>query len=254
MKIAAQLFTVHDYLGTKEDMDMTFKKVKEMGYDYIQLSGAGYIDDEKAEYVKGLLEKYELIMCVTHMSFDQLDNELDSLLKYHKLWGCDYIGIGSMPKQFSRDEIGYKSFAEWANNIGDIVSQQGLTFVYHNHSFEFEKYNGKTGLEILAEGFNNHVQLLLDTYWVQAGGANPASYITKLADKIDIIHLKDYGIKNYEPYFAEIGSGNIDWQDVIKACNQAGVKYAAVERDKGETEPFESLAISRKYLKEVHGL
>ncbi len=84
MKIAAQLYSVHQHLGTKEDMKMTFKRVKEMGYDYIQLSGAGYIDDEKADYVAELLNTYDLTLCVTHMSYDQLDQELDNLIKYHK--------------------------------------------------------------------------------------------------------------------------------------------------------------------------
>ncbi|GKX29790.1 sugar phosphate isomerase [Vallitalea longa] len=253
MKIAAQLYTVHDFLGTKKDMEMTFKKVKEMGYDYIQLSGAGYIDDEKADFINELIKIYGLKICVTHMSYEQLNDELESLIKYHKMWNCQYIGIGAMPEQY-RNKENINEFIEWANKIGKKVSDEGLTFTYHNHRFEFEKVDGKTFMEIMAEGFNDSVQILLDTYWVQSGGADPVSWIDKLKGKVDVVHFKDYGIKDNQEYFAEIGSGNFDWYKIIEACNRAGVKYAAIERDSGEIEAFESLAISRNYLKEVHGL
>lgn len=253
MKIAAQLYSVHQHLGTKEDMKMTFKRIKEMGYDYIQLSGAGYMDDEKADYVAELLNTYGLTLCVTHMSYDQLDQELDNLIKYHKKWKCDYMGIGSMPVDY-RGKDGYARFVTWANRIGDEVAKSGLTFVYHNHRFEFEKFHGKAGIQILAEGFNDHVQFLLDTYWVQAGGANPVDVIEQLAGRVDVVHFKDFGVVNNEAIFAEIGSGNMNWEKIIEACHKAGVKYAAVERDCGEVDAFDSLAISRKYLKDVHGL
>lgn len=253
MKIAAQLYTVHKFLGTQEDMEMTFKRVKEMGYDDIQLSGAGYMDQEKANFVESLLKKYDLNICVTHMSFEQLDTELEALMAYHEQWNCKYIGIGSMPGEF-RGKDGYSKFIKWANNIGERLSEKGMIFVYHNHRFEFEKYDGKTGMELLAEGFNDHVQFLLDTYWVQAGGANPVSWIKRLSGKVDIVHFKDFGIVDNEPFFAEIGSGNLEWNDIIAACNEAGVRFAAIERDSGTIDAFESLAISRKYLKDVHGL
>lgn len=253
MKIAAQLYSVHEHLSTKEDMGKTFKKVKDMGYDYIQLSGAGYMDDEKADYVASLLAEHVLQLCVTHMSYDQLDQELDNLIRYHKLWKCDYIGIGSMPPDY-RGKDGYERFAKWANAVGESVASHGMTFVYHNHRFEFEKYDGRTGLEILADFLNDNVQFLLDTYWVQAGGANPVDIIESLAGRIDVVHFKDYGVKENKEYFAEIGSGNMNWSKIIDACTKAGVKYAAVERDCGDIEAFESLAISRKYLKNIHRL
>lgn len=253
MKIAAQLYSVHQYIGNKEDMRMTFKKVKEMGYDYIQLSGAGYMDQEKADYVASLLKEYNLTICVTHMSYEQLDQELDSLINYHKLWGCNYMGIGSMPTTY-RNKEGYSHFATWANSIGRELAKHGLTFVYHNHRFEFERYDGKTGLALLAEGFNEYVQFLLDTYWVQAGGANPVELINQLAGKVDVVHFKDFGIVNDKAIFAEVGSGNLNWNKIIEACQTAGVKYAAVERDSGEVDAFDSLAISRKYLKNTHNL
>lgn len=253
MKIAAQLYTLRDYIQTKEDLDNTLGRVKNMGFDTVQLSAFGYIDDNKANYIKELTDKYGLEICVTHMGLEQLTNELDRLIKYHQLWDCKYIGLGAMPEEF-RSKEGYVRFAEIANQIGNEISKEGMSFVYHNHRFEFEKFDGKTGMDILADGFNEHVQFLLDTYWVQDGGVNPALLIRKLKGKVDVVHFKDYGIKKNQVIMTEVGSGNLNWHEIIEACKYAGVKYAAIERDSGETDPFDTLEISRKYLREEHQL
>ena len=38
-KIGAQLFTIHDYMKTADDMLKAFKKLKEIGYDEGQTAG-----------------------------------------------------------------------------------------------------------------------------------------------------------------------------------------------------------------------
>ncbi|WP_105616150.1 sugar phosphate isomerase/epimerase family protein [Vallitalea okinawensis] len=253
MKIAAQLYTIRDYIQSKEDMDQSFTKIKAMGYDVVQMSGMGVVDDEKATYIKELAEKHGLEICVTHMSYDQLINDLDNVIKYHQMWNCKYVGIGSMPNELRSIE-GYYTFIKEANQIGEKLASFDMKFVYHNHRFEYEKYDGKSGMEILLEGFNEHVQFLLDLYWVQAGGASPVAWINKLAGKLDIVHFKDMGVKDNENYFAEVGTGNLEWSAIIDACEKAGVKYAAVERDSGDVGAFETLALSRKYLKDQHSL
>ena len=46
----------------------------------------------------------------------------------------------------------------------------------------------------------------------------------------------------------EVGFGNIDWDDVIAACEDANVEYALVEQDICRRDPFESLKMSYDYL------
>ena len=62
------------------------------------------------------------------------------------------------------------------------------------------------------------------------------------------MHFKDIGIidKNVEMF--EVGFGNIDWDDVIAACEDANVEYALVEQDICRRDPFESLKMSYDYL------
>ena len=52
------------------------------------------------EKVAYLTEKYNMDVCVTHTSFDRMLTDLDSVMKEHKMMGCDTLGIGGMPDKY----------------------------------------------------------------------------------------------------------------------------------------------------------
>lgn len=248
--IAAQLYTLRDFTKTPEDLDKTFKKVKEIGYNAVQVSCIGPIDDQ---FVKDTADKYGLTICATHIKFDRLKTDMDNVIKQHKLWNCKYVGIGSMPGEYRKDAESFKKFAKEASKYGKVLLDNGLQLIYHNHAFEFQKFNGKTGMDILLEECDpKSFSFELDTYWIQTGGANPVDYIRKMKNYIHVIHLKDMvGGPDSKSVMAEIGEGNLDWNEIMKACNDANVEWCAVEQDICQRSPFESLAISQKYLQSI---
>ncbi len=249
MKIAAQLYTLREFLKTPEDIDKTLKKVKEIGYDAVQVSGMGPIDSQD---LKTIVDREGLTICATHIGFDRLKNELDSVISDHKLWGCKYVGLGSMPEEYRKDKDSFIKFAKEASEIAEKLQENGLQFVYHNHNFEFIKFGDKTGMDILFENTDpQSFDFEIDTYWVQAGGADPSQWITKVAGRMDVVHFKDMAVDGWEPIMAEVGEGNLNWDSIIQSCEDIGVEWACVEQDVCQRDPFESLAISLKNLKEM---
>lgn len=85
---------------------------------------------------------------------------------------------------------------------------------------------------------------------MQFGGANPVDMIEKMGKRAVNIHFKDYTVQpgTGSGEMCEIGEGNLNWESIIKACEKSGVKWALVEQDVCRCDPFESLAISYKYL------
>lgn len=248
-KIAAQMFTLREYMQTPEDMKETLKKVKDMGYKAVQISGIGNVDETKANAIADITKELRLKVCATHISLDQLQNEIDWVIKFHKLWDCKYVGIGSMSDEYRISKEKYIEFAQMANKIGQKLKENNLVLIYHNHRFEFEKFENKVGMEILYEYFDpQYVQFEIDTYWIQAGGANPSEWIRKVDGRMGVVHFKDMAIRNNEQIFGEIGSGNLDWDEIIKACKETDVEWAAVERDSGDKDAFLSLKESYDYL------
>ncbi len=120
--------------------------------------------------------------------------------------------------------------------------------MYHNHDQEFKKWNGKLVLDHLAEAFPADLMgFTLDTFWITAGGGDPAQWVEKLSGRVPVIHLKDF---SYGRKMAVIGEGNINFDRVFEVAEKAGVEYMLVEQDdcNGEN-PLDCLARSYNYLK-----
>ena len=88
------------------------------------------------------------------------------------------------------------------------------------------------------------LQAELDTYWLQFGGANPSAWIRRFKNRAPLVHLKDMAVDRGNPVDAEIGEGNLDWIDILRACKDAGTKWLVVEQDNPRRDPMDSVAIS----------
>ena len=178
-------------------------------------------------------------------------NETEAVIIEHRVLGAGYIGIGGTPTEHRGDAAGIQKFIGDFTPAAKKIADAGMKFMYHNHHFEFEKFDGKTMFDRVTDGFAaNLAGVTLDTYWVQAGGADPAFFLRKLAGRVDTIHFKDMSItKNADggvvQTMAPILEGNLNWQAIFDACKDAGVKYTFIEIDDcSGNDPFDWLKIS----------
>ena len=242
--IAAQLYTLREYLKTPGDIAVTLRRVKEIGYQAVQLSGLGPI---AAGELASILRGEGLIPVITHVGYARFIDELPAVIDEHHTLGCRHAALGALPHEWwNRD--GFIEFARAGSEIARALHAEDISFSYHNHSFEFQKYDGKTGMELLFEHADPLLKAEIDTYWVQHGGANPASWIRKLAGRIIVMHLKDMAVIDNQQVMAEVGEGNLEWPAILAACREAGVEWYAVEQDICYRDPFDSLALSLRNL------
>ena len=132
---------------------------------------------------------------------------------------------------------------------GSMVRQAGKTLCYHHHSLEFARHGASTVLEHIVEAIDPGVlSIELDTYWVQHGGGTPDRWCQRLAGRLPIIHLKDYGSAGGQPVMREVGRGNLDWDIILPAAEAAGCRWFAVEQDTCPGDPLDSLKASYDFL------
>ena len=244
-RLGAQYYTIREACQTIEDFDDSCKKVSEMGYKIIQLSAIGEFD---AKSIKEITDKYGLQVVCTHRAAKNYLENLDAEIEFHKTLGCKVCGLGAMPGFNAKIET-IEAFVKNFKPVCEELKKHGLMFAYHNHSFEFEKINGRHAFDIIVEKMSSdNFKLILDVYWLAYAGINPAKFIREHKDMIPCVHFKDLKIKDNAPKYAEIGQGNIDWDDVIAACEEANVEYVLIEQDTCEGDPFDSLKISYDYL------
>ena len=96
MQIGAQLFTVRDYAQNEADLGRTLERVAEIGYKTVQLSAIGPIAPAR---VKTLCDANGLKIVLTHNGEQKFQN-VDALIEEHQIYGCKYVGIGSMPGRY----------------------------------------------------------------------------------------------------------------------------------------------------------
>ncbi len=243
--IGAQLFTVREFTQTPADIAKTIKKLSKIGYKAVQVSGAGPMDPKE---LRRILDGEGVKCAATHVGFEQLRDNLDKVAEEHAILGCTYPAIGGMPGEY-RSGDGYLRFAKDASKVADNMARRGLTFGYHNHSFELEKFGGRAGLDILIAESSKAVTFEIDTFWIQHGGGDPVAWINKVKGRIPLLHLKDMGIVNGQQVMTEVGEGNLEWPAILEAAREAGTIWYLVEQDTCQRDPFESLAISLKNLK-----
>jgi sugar phosphate isomerase/epimerase len=250
LKIGAQLYTLRDYCKTNADLDTTFAKVRKIGYTQVQMSAWGAEVDLKKAGEQ--LKKHRLKCSITHMGWQKFRENLDGVIADHQALGCAHTAIGGVPGDYFTAEGAKKLVSE----LGPIIQKlaaAGLDFAYHNHSAEMALLDGKVWMQHL---FDESIQAgvpvnaELDTYWIAAGGGDPAQWLRKWAGKCPVIHLKDMSFTVAREQRTEvIGQGNLNWPEILKACAKAGVQSALVEQDNTYgRDPFECLQMSYDFL------
>lgn len=244
-KLGLQLYTVRNTMDIEEGIIYTFKKIRDLGYTQVQTAGIGI----PLETFKAIADSYGIEIVGTHSSFQELIKDPDKAMRDHEILGTKNIGIGGCWYK-SQDEV--LDFIEKANKFSEIIGKNGFKFTYHNHGHEFAKFTDKTVMQTLVDELDkDNTSFVLDTCWVQFGGASPVEWINKLIGRIDIIHLKDiiYSNELTKPTMTEVGNGNLNFHEIIKACRNTGVKYYVVEQDFCPSDPFVSIKQSADYLK-----
>jgi len=180
--------------------------------------------------------------------------DIEKCIKDHQDLGTTNMGIGGMPGEYYESKAKTLEFCEKANKIGAALKPYGMKFTYHNHSGEFKKFpdsGDDTMMDILLKNTDPEtVSFVMDTYWIQHGGGDVCDWIEKFAGRIDILHLKDKKVTDWDGEISEIGRGNLPWKKILETAERTGVKTIVVEQDCNweDGDALKSAKISADYL------
>ena len=228
MKLGAQFYSLRTECTTHEGLYNSMKKIKEIGYEIVQISG---VCDIEAEKLKAYSEEFSLPITCTHKAYDLIVNDTENLINYHKTIGCPVIGIGSMPGQFRTSLEGVRSFIASMKDPIKKIQDAGLKFAYHNHAFEFDPIDGVKIFDVLFDELPE-ADFIQDVYWTRYAGEDTLAILEKIAkaDRMTNIHFKD--IKS-EPKgtMCPCGEGLTDFLPIAKLCKKYGIENILVEQD-----------------------
>lgn len=245
--IGLQLYSIRE--AAEKNLLKMIREVAEMGYKGAQFAG---FFDHHAEDVKKTMDEVGLSAAGAHVQLDQLQHHLDDTLKYHETIGNRSIIVPMLPKSMRTTEDDYKRTASILDNIGKKLHSEGFILGYHNHDFEFDLFDGKTGFDIIYENTDtNHLKMELDCYWAAYTGNDPLNIIEKYADRCLSLHIKDMKETGEQNESTELGTGTLPLHDYIKTGINAKAKWFVVEQEHFTKDPVESAKQNAKTIKKL---
>ncbi len=250
MILGAQAYTIRKYAQTPEDIEASFKKLSDIGYTSIQVSGFGEFDPA---WLNEVAAKYEMKIAVTHYNAKRILEDTDNVAKEHLQFGCKNVGIGAMPDEYNDGTLpSVRRLISEYSEAARKLQQYGIKLHYHNHQFEFEKFDGLVVYDVLLnETVPELWGFIPDTYWIQYAGRCPSKQIEAMKNRIVACHLKNMIVHREDGLrMVAIGEGNLYWDEILDACEVANVEYLMVEQDHTyDKNPFDELKISFDYIK-----
>ena len=250
MQIGAQLYTVHKHTTTLEDFSATLRKVADIGYKSVQVSGTCAYEPE---WLRDELAKNDLRCVITHIPPARiLEEGAEKIVRDHNIFGCSNIGIGMMPKYTGNGVWTFEDYKIFRENFIPVAKQMkelGAKLHYHNHYQEFQnEFSEKSLLDYMVEDFGDTLDFTLDLGWAAYGGQDVEKLIKKFDGHLSRIHLKDYmepipeGIEEERAYLRPIYEGILDYDSYIKALAKTDCEYMLVEQDRSyDEDEFECL-------------
>lgn len=228
-----QTYTFRRSIG--KDPAKVLDTIKMMGFTEIE-GGGGRM--HPADFKK-LCDERGLSIPSTGAGYDELNNKLDSVIWRAKILGAKYIMCAWIPHQnnvFTLENA--KKAAEDFNRAGKILKENGLTFCYHAHGYEFQPYEDGTLLDYLFKNTNpDYVSFQMDIFWIHFGGGDPVGLLKKYGSRWKLMHVKDMrkgtkkdltGLTSVENDVT-VGTGELDIPAILKEAKRVGIKHYFIE-------------------------
>jgi sugar phosphate isomerase/epimerase len=251
LEFGVQLYMVRDRL---QDLDATLALIREIGYSSIETYPLVY--NRPAKELKRQIAAAGLKATSGHFDYPTLEEHVN----YAAELGLTYMACPWIPKPLQDSLDGFHQAAAHFNQAAVKAKKAGLNFAFHPHNYEFKKYQGGRGFEILMRELDPAIKIELDIFWAVEAGEDPLALMHTLGERLALIHIKDRkpaaGV-TFAPdavaisHCIEAGAGTLDWKALLGAARRLGITEYYVDQDASDIPIDQSLRRNWKYLSQL---
>jgi sugar phosphate isomerase/epimerase len=234
----------------------TLDTIKNLGFTEIE--GGGGRDMTPEEYRK-LCDERGISIPSMGTGYEALVKDPQAIADRAKILGSKYVMTAWIPhKTGSFNFENAKKAVEDFNAAGKVLKENGITFCYHAHGYEFLPHEKGTLLDYMMNNTNpEYVSFEMDVMWVYFGGGDPVKLLKKYGDRWKLMHLKDLkkgtkkdltGLTSPEND-VPLGTGELDIPGILKAAKKVGIRHYFIEDESSNIEV--SVPQSIAYLKSL---
>ncbi|MEP6847040.1 MAG: sugar phosphate isomerase/epimerase [Panacibacter sp.] len=220
----------------EKDVPSTLDVIKKLGITDIEFSN---LFGQTAGQLRKYIDEKGLKCSSFGVSYDDLVNKTAEVAQNAKTLGAEYVRVAWIPHKGEMTlEVMDTAIANF-NKVGKILKDQyGLTFIYHNHGYEFQPYKDGTLYDYLMQQTDpKYVSFEMDILWIFFPGQDPTVLLNKYGGRYKTLHLKDLrnGVKGdmsggtSQENDVALGTGQINIPAVIRAAKKAGIEHYYIE-------------------------
>ncbi|MDK3161999.1 sugar phosphate isomerase/epimerase [Anaerolineae bacterium CFX9] len=239
---AVQLYSLREELS--RDYRPVLEQVAGIGLAGVELAGV-YLNGSPRE-TGALVRDLGMTVCSAHMPPPVGENRNQVFDTLGELETTHLVVPFFPPEQFTT-RAAVLHICDILNQSAAAAREHGVTLYYHNHWWEYEpiRETGERVYKVMLENLDPSILFEVDTYWVKAGGADPAAVVRELGERVRLLHVKD-GTANPQDAMVAVGSGVMDYPAVMGAASH--IEWAIIELDRCETDMLEAVRASYDYL------
>ena len=261
--IGIQIYTLREEIAN-DGLEVTMEMVAAAGYKWIEPFGyenkkyLGKTPKEFRDIIEGLGMRVPSIHSVMELSSaggkEDMLNNMKVTAEDALATGAEYMVWAYLKPEDRKNMEDYKRQIETFNKFSEVCKEVGIQFAYHNHDFEFIKFEGETETPyemIMRETDSDLVKFEMDLYWVKKAGHDPVEWFKKDPGRFHLWHVKD--MYPEDQHFAPVGRGDTDFKRIFDERNTSGMKYFFVEQDAARPgkNHLNNIKISWNYLNEA---
>lgn len=276
-KKAVQQIMLGTVTGSEKKARKVLEEIKAAGYDGIELNsfmtsptpfivrlltmaagmptGAG----GKLDWAS-LVKDAGLDVVSFHRDLGSVEKDPAETVKELRKYNTKNLVITGMYRFDYRDAASVNSLCERLNNAGKALREEGVSLLYHNHNYEFQKIGaGKTAYDYIIENTDPaYVNFEFDSYWPTEAGVTALDIMKKLGERMKLYHINDRGTKLEKAMMTpilksdscELGLGNMNLEALCEQALSVGVEAIILESHKNwiDNSPVKSLQVSAEFL------
>ena len=278
MKKAVQQLMLGKTIKSEEQAARILEEIAFAGYDGIELNGfmiqktplfvrlltsvAGMPAGKGGAYDwEALTRNANLKVVALHTDLGTLKKETDAVIGKAKSLSADHVVITGLYRFDYANEQSMTELCSDLNRLGNILHQEDLSLLYHNHNAELMRMNG-SGERAFSFLIRNTdpavVNFEYDSYWIADGGADACAWMELLRDRMRLWHINDRGTRlgstSYTPILKsdsmELGYGNMPLDRLCEIAKASDVSAVILESHRNYIggDPLQSIRRSAAYL------
>ncbi|MUV60511.1 TIM barrel protein [Halobacterium sp. CBA1126] len=221
-QLGFQLYSLH---AVDDPLPAVVERVGETPFDGVEFAGLG---DASVDELNAALDAAGLHAAGAHVGLEDLEADPAGVARTYRDLGCEAIVVPWLdPEHFASVEAATAA-GERLSAAADGLAADGLELHYHNHDQEFADLDGGPAIDVLLDAADG-VGYQVDLGWVGAAGYDPLAVLDRYADRVDLVHLKDYDAAAGET--VEVGEGDLDVAAAVDAVRHADVDWLVYEAE-----------------------